>query len=122
MEKCAVGVSRSGEKLFDLGLQSFCFNAESEGVGCNMGKEKKLSPFWARRANAEVEGAVQRFLAGLLELGFSCGRLSRKRRSYFGRHSRCSFQLKPKSRFLFKPNKPFSEVVLMGQGFKGPEP
>jgi hypothetical protein len=80
MVECAVGVSGFGEKLSDVGLQRFCFDAESEGVGCNVGKEKKLSPFWARRAKAEVERAMQQFLAGLLELGFLCGGLSRKRR------------------------------------------
>jgi hypothetical protein len=56
----------------------------------------------------------------------SCGAfgvgLSRKRRPSFGKHSGCSFQLKPKTGFLFKPNKPFFEVVLMGQGFMRPEP
>jgi hypothetical protein len=87
-----------------------------------VGKEKKLSPFWARRAKAEVEWVVQRFLARLLELGFSCGGLSLKSRPSFGRPPGCSFQLKPKTRFLFKPNKPFSEVVLTCQGLMGPKP
>jgi hypothetical protein len=122
MVECVVGVSVSGEKLSDLGLQRFCFDAESEGVGCNIRKEKKLSPFWARRAKAEVERAVQRFLAGLLELGFSCGGPSRKHWPSFGKLSGYSFQLKPKTKFLFKPNKPFSEVVLTGQGLMGPKP
>jgi hypothetical protein len=75
-----------------------------------------------RMAKAIVQRVVQRFLAGLLELGFSCGWLSRKCRPSFGRHLGCSFQLKPKNRFLFKPNKPFPEVVLTGQGLMGPEP
>jgi hypothetical protein len=122
MEECAVGVLASGEKLSDLGWQRFRFDAESEGVGCDVGKEKKLSPFWARRGKGEVELVVQRLLARLLELGFSCGGLSRKHRRSFGRHLGCSFQFKPKTRFLFKPNKPFSEVVLTGQGLMGPEP
>jgi hypothetical protein len=43
MDECVVGVSGSDEKLSDLGSQRFCFDAESKGVGCNMGKEKKLS-------------------------------------------------------------------------------
>jgi len=45
MAECAVGVSGFGEKLSDLGLQRFCFDAKSEGVGCNVVKEKNLSPF-----------------------------------------------------------------------------
>jgi hypothetical protein len=107
MEDSAVGVLGFSEKLSDLGSQRFCFDAEFEGVGCNIGKEKKLSPFWARRVKAKVERAAQQFLAGLLELDFSCGGLSHKRRPSFGRHSGCSFQLKPKTRFLYNPNKPF---------------
>jgi hypothetical protein len=42
--ECAVGVSGSSEKFSDLSLQRFGFDAESEGIGCNVGKEKNLSP------------------------------------------------------------------------------
>jgi hypothetical protein len=107
MEDSAVRVLGFSEKLSDLGSQRFCFDSEFEGVGCNIGKEKKLSPFWARRAKAKVERAAQRFLAGLLELDFSCGGLSHKRRPSFGRHSGCSFNLSPRPGFSISPTSHF---------------
>jgi hypothetical protein len=58
MVECVVGVLGYGKKLSDLGLQGFCFDAKTKGVGCNMGKEKKFSHFCAKKVKAEVERAV----------------------------------------------------------------
>ena len=55
--ECAVGVSRIGSGLSDLGLMLLCFDVEAEGAGSLVGKEK-LSPLWVRRAKTKVERAI----------------------------------------------------------------
>jgi hypothetical protein len=37
-------------------------------------------------------------------------------------HHNSLFSLSPRPGFSLKPNNPFSEVVLTGQGLRGPEP
>jgi len=95
-------------------------DAETEGL-------KELDVMWERRRSFLLFGREGRRLkwsglcSGFLQ-GFWSGGLSLKSRPSFGRPPGCSFQLKPKTRFLFKPNKPFSEVVLTCQGLMGPKP
>jgi len=68
-----------------------------------VGKENKLSPFWDRRAKAEVEWVVQQFLAGLLELGSPVNvgpPLASIQGALFSLSPRPGFSLSPTSHFL----------------------